>query len=152
MKKFKAAGSALFTGLLLITFFACNNPDDDIDLKNNEEAKEKAFEQILNDEELFTEFTGRMRENRQAMEWMRENRPMMRGFYERGQMREMMRQNPEMRQQMMENMMEMMENDTTMRPYPQMRRQMMQHMMRMMERDTAMQQRMREMMQNHQMN
>lgn len=156
MKNLNRAVIASFS-VLLMTFIACNNSkgaqSQEVDLKKDDELKENVFEQILNDEELFTDFTSKMRENRQAMEWMRENRPMMQGFYSGNQMRDMMRRNPEMRPQMMQNMMEMMGNDSVMmRPNPEMRRQMMQNMMRMMEQDTVMQNRMREMMQKNGMN
>ncbi len=133
-----------FIGLLLMASIACDNSreTEEVDLKENEELKENVFNQILNDEELFTEFTTEMRENRLAM----------RRFSSGGHMREMMRGNPEMHQQMMQNMTEMMENDTTMRPNPEMRRQMMQNMMRIMKQDTAMQNRMRQMMHEQNMN
>lgn len=168
-----------FSVLLLMTFTACNNSEastfQEVDLKRNEQLKAKVFEQILNDEELFTEFISKMREERQAMLWFRKNQPMMQDFYGRSQMRDMMRQNPEMRQNMMQNLMLMMERDSSFMPgTPQMRGQMMQNMLRMMERDTnrmnpemreqmleqmrrmmaqdtVMQNRMRKMMQGNQM-
>ncbi|MGM1057441.1 MAG: hypothetical protein ACQEWG_16265 [Bacteroidota bacterium] len=131
-----------FSGLLLMISMACNNSKaasfQEIDLKRNEQLKERVFEQILSDEELFSDFTGKMRENSQAMQWMRENRPMMQNFYGGKQMQDMIRRNPEMRQNMMQNMMQLMERDTTFMPRnPEMRQQMMQNMLRMMERDTT---------------
>lgn len=143
-----------FSGLLLMTCIACNNSEtasfQEIDLKRNEQLKERVFEQILNDEELFNDFTGKMRENSQAMQWMRENRPMMQNFYGGKQMQDMMRRNPEMRENMMQNMMRMMERDTT-RMNPEMREQMLENMMRMMARDTVMQNRRQQMMQGKHM-
>lgn len=131
-----------FSGLLLITCIACNNPEasasQEVDLKGNEQLKERIFEQILHDEELFTDFTRQMREDRKAMQWMRENRPMMQDFYGGKQMQDMMHGNPEMRQYMIENMMQMMEMDTTFMPQNrEMRQQMRQNLWRMMERDTS---------------
>lgn len=137
---------AFCSGLVMVSILACNNSEaaqtQEVDLKENEQLKEKVFDQILNDDELRTEFTSRMRQNRS----------MMQRLYSGNQMREMMRSNPEMRQQMMRNMMEIMGDSTMVRPDPAMRRQMMQNMMNIMERDTAMQNRMREMMQRHHMN
>ena len=129
-----------FTGSLLMTFMACNNSDaasfQEIDLKKNEQLKEKVFEQILNDEELFRDFTMKMRENGQSMQWMRENRPMMQDFYGSRQMQDMMRWNPDIRHNMLQNMMQMMERDTAfMSRNPEMSQQMMQNLLKMMERD-----------------
>lgn len=144
-----------FSGLLLMTCTACNNSEaasfQEVDLKKNEQLKEKVFKQILNDEELFTDFISKMREERQAMQWMRKNQPMMQDFYGRRQMQDMMRMHPEMRQNMMQNMMQMMERDTAFMPRtPQMRQQMMQNMLKMMERDTTrMNPEMREQMLEH---
>ena len=143
-----------FSGLLLMTSMACNNSEaasfQEIDLKRNEQLKERVFEQILSDEELFSDFTGKMRENSQAMQWMRENRPMMQNFYGGKQIQDMMRRNPEMRQQIMQNMLRMMERDTA-RMNPEMREQMLENMRRMMARDTVMQNRMHQMMQGNNM-
>lgn len=152
-----------FSGFLLMTCTACINSEaaqsQEVDLKKNEQLKERVFQQILNDEELFTEFTGKMRENRQAMEWMRENRPLMQRFYSGSDMRDMMRRHPEMRQPMMQNMIEMMDRDTArtkqdtlMRNMEdKMRQQIMEEVARMMEGDTMMQNRMRHMMQRQHM-
>lgn len=176
MKNLKRLIITAFSGLLFIAFTGCNNSEaassQEVDLKKNEQLKERVFEQILNDEELFTDFTKKMRADRQAMQWMQENRPMMQEFYGRRQMQDMMRRNPEMRrnmmqmmqsdttfmprtpqmrQQMMQNMMRMMEKDTS-RMNPEIREQMLENMRRMMERDTVMQNRMQQMMQgNHMM-
>lgn len=155
MKNLNQIVIASLSILLLMVVTSCNNStaaqSQEVHLKKNEQLKERVFEQIMSDEELLTEFLNEMHEDRQAMEWMRGNQPMVQSVYGGNNMRNMMRQNPEMRQQMMQNMMEMMDNDTTMRPDPEMRRKMMQSMMRMMEQDTAMQNRMREMMQRHRM-
>ena len=166
-----------FTGLLLITCIACNNPEasQEVDLKENEKLKEEVFEQILNDEKLFMDFTRTMREDRKAMQWMRENQPMMQDFYGGKEMQDMMRGNPEMRQYMMENMMQMMMMDTTVMPRnkemrqqmrqnswsmmerdtsrmnPEMREQMLEYMRRMMVRDTLMQNQMHQMMRGNNM-
>lgn len=123
-----------FVGLLLITSIACNR---EVDLKENEQLKEEVFGQILNDEELFMDFTRTMREDGNAMQWMRENQPMMQDFYGGKEMQNMMRGNPEMRQHMMDNMMQMMMDTTFMPSNNQMRQQMRQNLWRMMERDTS---------------
>lgn len=133
----KNLSNVLFTGFgvfLLITSIACNK---EVDLKENEQLKEEVFEQILNDEELFMDFTRTMREDGNAMQWMRENQSMMQDFYGGKEMQNMMRGNPEMRQNMMENIMQMMMDTAFMPSNNQMRHQMRQNLWRMMERDTS---------------
>ncbi len=141
MKNLNNLMIAAWIGLLLMTGTACNNSESaifqEVDLKKNEELRAKVFQQILNDEELFTDFISKMREERQAMLWLRKNQPMMQDFYGRRQLWDMMRENPEMRQNMVQNLMQMMERDTSFMPRtPQMSQEMMRNMLRMMERDT----------------
>ncbi|MFD2519203.1 hypothetical protein [Salinimicrobium flavum] len=139
--------SVLMSLLLLMTgFVACDN-DDGVNLTENPEAREDVYQQILNDEEMFTEFMTEMRESPKSMEWMRANRPMMRNMYGRQQMQSMMKTNPGMMDTVMQEMM-MVEWDTTrMQRNPQMRQLMIQRMRILMERDTAMAREMHEMMQ-----
>lgn len=121
-------------GLLILT--ACG--DEEIDLNENPEQKNEVFTQIINDEELFTEFMDEMRGNENTMNWMRNHRGMMRNFYGRKQVNHMMRNRPEVMDSVMQGMIMYYDQDSSMQKSPQWRTRMRQHMMLMMERDTAM--------------
>lgn len=144
----KTGFAALF---LLLTLNACDN-DREVNLATDEELRDDVYEQILSDQELFTEFMEEMRESDKPMQWMAEHKPMMRNMYGRNQVRHMMRNNPETMDSLMQGMMIMMEQDTTMfRRNPEMHQRMMQHIMMMMERDTAMYGEMQRRMQQQRM-
>jgi len=121
----------------------------EVDLLRNEQQREQAFNQILNEEKLFSEFMNRMADHPEGMKMMRENR--MQIMQERPEMREemredmlqMMQEHPPMRGMMMENMMQMMEE------HPPMREMMMENMMQMMEEDHEMREEMMEKMREH---
>lgn len=150
MKKQILTLTSLLSGLLLISlFFACDDRERGIDLQENEENREEVYQQILNDEELFSEFMNEMRESRRSMEWMASDRPMMRNMYGRQQVQSMMKNHPEMMDSVMQEMMTMHWDTTRMHRNPQMRQRMMQNMMRMMEQDTAMYREMQERMQEN---
>lgn len=141
----------LRTGLVMLFFLftlsSCDN-EPDVDLAEDPELRNDVYNQILNNEELFTEFMTEMRQSDTSMQWMRQNKPMMRNMYGRNQVRSMMRNNPEVIDSLMQGMMTTMEQDTTMfRRNPQMHQRMMQHMMMMMDRDTAMYDQMQQRMQ-----
>src|SRR5690606_4326319 len=132
-----------FYSLLFLLFFVvlisgCDRAQD-VDLKDDVETRQDVFDQILNDEELFTEFVGQMRESDQSMEWMRANRPMMRSMYSRRQVQALMRENPETLDSLMEGMMTSMQKDTT-----RIRQRMRQNWFRMMEEDTMFNRQMQE--------
>lgn len=138
----------LILSLLLGTclFMACE--DERVELAENSEQREEAFDQILNDEDLFNDFMNKMRENDQSMQWMASHRPMMRNMYGRNQVHNMMRNNPEVMDSVMQGMMIMFEEDTTMiHRNPKMHQRIVQHMMIMVDRDTAMYRQMQERMQ-----
>lgn len=138
----------LILSLLLGTclFMACE--DERVELAENPEQREEAFDQILNDEDLFNDFMNKMRENDQSMQWMASHRPMMRNMYGRNQVHNMMRNNPEVMDSVMQGMMIMFEEDTTMiHRNPKMHQRIVQHMMIMVDRDTAMYRQMQERMQ-----
>ncbi len=135
--------------LFLFSLLSCDS-DDRIDLAEDPEEREAVYQQILNDEQLFTEFMNEMRENDQSMQWMRSDRPMMRNIYGRRHMQQVMANHPEVIDTMMMQGM-MMQQDTTMyRRNPEMQRRMIEHMIIMMERDTSMYRQMQERMQNRQ--
>ncbi|GAB2775670.1 hypothetical protein [Salinimicrobium soli] len=144
----KTGLAALF---LLLTLNSCDN-DRDVNLATDQELREDVYDQILNDEELFTEFMEEMRESEKPMQWMAQHKPMMRNMFTRNQMRRTMRNDPDVIDSVMQGMMYVMEEDTTMfRRNPEMHQRMMQHIMMMMERDTAMYGEMQRRMQQHQM-
>lgn len=135
--------------LFLFSFFSCDS-DDRINLSEDPEKRQEVYQQILNDEQLFTEFIDEMRENDQSMQWMQSNRPMMRNIYGRRHMQQVMANHPEVVDTMLMQGM-MMQRDTTMyRRNPEMQRRMIEHMIIMMERDTSMYRQMQERMQNRQ--
>lgn len=135
--------------LFLFSLFSCDS-DDRIDLAEDPEERQEVYQQILNDEQLFTEFMDEMRENDQSMQWMRSNRPMIRNIYGRRHMQQVMANHPEVVDTMLMQGM-MMQRDTTMyRRNPEMQRRMIEHMIIMMERDTSMYRQMQERMQNRQ--
>lgn len=135
--------------LFLFSFFSCDS-DDRINLSEDPEKRQEVYQQILNDEQLFTEFIDEMRENDQSMQWMHSNRPMMRNIYGRRHMQQVMANHPEVVDTVLMQGM-MMQRDTTMyRRNPEMQRRMIEHMIIMMERDTSMYRQMQERMQNRQ--
>lgn len=133
--------------LLGLATTACNDNDDrevgDIDLRENKVQRQEVYSQILNDQDLFTEFMEEIRQNRQSMLRMGTSRPMMQHFYGRDQMRSMMRRDPLLRQELMRNMMTIMEKDTLMMTGDTtMTREMIQNMETMMQQDSLVQERM----------
>ena len=147
MKNFNVKISALFSIFIIsLLFISCDNDDDRApDLSGNPEAREDVYNQILSDEQLFTEFTNRMSQDTRAMESLGNNRQWNDRMYGGDQMHRMMRDNPQRRDSLMHGMMANMERDTTMRPSPQMRQQMLQHVQVMMQRDTTFAWELREM-------
>lgn len=135
-----------FCGLVcLFLFSACE--EERIDLKENTEQRNEVFNQILEDEELFTQFMDEMRGNENTMDWMRNHRGMMRNFYGKKQVTHMMRNKPEVMDSVMQGMIMFYDRDTSMQGSPEWRNRMRQHMMIMMERDTVMYKQMQEQMQ-----
>lgn len=151
MKSFKIKVPALFIlPVFMLALLGCD-ADDRIDLAEDPEERQEVYQQILSDEQLFTEFIDEMRQNDRSMEWMRASRPMMRNMYGRQHMQQVMANHPEVIDTMMMQGMMMMQTDTTMfRRNPEMRRRMMQNMMLMMQRDTSMYRQMQDSMRNMQ--
>lgn len=133
-------------------FFSCETGAQEVDLKENEAQRNAVYDQILNDQELFTQFMNRIMQNDQSMNWMSGHQDMMQEMYSRESMQMMMQNNPEMMDDVMQRMMSAMQQDTTlMRRNPQMRQQMMENMMNMMQQDTIMYNQMQQRMQQHHM-
>lgn len=133
--------------LFLFSLLSCDS-DNRIDLTEDPEERQEVYQQILNNEQLFTEFINEMRENDQSMQWMHSNRPMMRNIYGRRHMQQVMANHPEVIDTMMMQGM-MMQRDTSIyRRNPEMQRRMIEHMTIMMEQDTSMYRQMQERMQN----
>ena len=138
----------MILGFLIGTFMLLACEDERIELAENPEQREEAFQQILSNEELFNDFMNEVRGSDQSMEWMAGHRPMMQNMYGRNQMRHMMRNNPEVMDSIMDVMMVMVEKDTSMlNKNPRMQQRLAEHMMIMMDRDTALYQQMQQRMQ-----
>lgn len=97
-----------------IVFTSCSDMSNSrIDLTANEQQKEEAFNQILNTQELLNEFMNKMMEHNNSMNWMMENGQFMNHMFNMENLDHMRQHNPEMDNQMMDNMMNMMERDTS---------------------------------------
>ena len=122
--------SALMGLLFTLGVIACANTQDsskDIDLTKDTQLKEQAFNQILNNRELFNDFMNQMMQNHQSMQWMMGQNQMMQYMYNPENMQYMMQQNPGMSQHMMQGWMNTMQQDTSL--YSQMYEMMQQHPM-----------------------
>lgn len=97
-----------------IVFTGCSNMNNSrIDLSANEQQKEEAFNQILNNQELLNEFMNEMMANNNSMTLMMENGQFMTHMFNPENLDHMRQHNPEMDNQMMDHMMNMMERDTS---------------------------------------
>ena len=131
MKRTNHLIASILMGVLLTSLvIACastQDSNDDYDLTNNQQLKEQAFHQILNNHELFNDFMNEMMQNQQSMQWMMGQNQMMRYMYNPGHMQYMMQKNPDMRGHMTEGWMNLMQQDTSV--YNQMYEMMQQHHM-----------------------
>lgn len=106
-----ALSLALMAG---IVFTSCSNTNNSrIDLSSSEQQKEEAFNQILNNQVLLNEFMNKMMEHNNSMNWMMENGQFMNHMFNPENLDRMRQHNPEMDNQMMDNMMNMMQRDTS---------------------------------------
>ena len=97
-----------------IVFTSCSNTNNSrIDLSANEQQKEEAFNQILNNQELLNEFMNEMMDNNNSMNLMMENGQFMNHMFNPENLDRMRQHNPEMDNQMMDNMMNIMVRDTS---------------------------------------
>ena len=99
-------------GLFFVFFLtaglaSCNNPETvSLDLKGNEDQKEAAFRQILNDEELFNEFMNTMMQETRAMQWMMEDGDFVHHMFNDENLDYMMQHNHRFNSETMRNMMQ----------------------------------------------
>ena len=129
------SASVVIIGLsaIIITAFtgSVDTGTQEIDLLRNEQQREQAFNQILNDNHLFGEFMNRMNDHPGGMKMMREN------------MMQMIEEHPSMIEEMMGNMMQMMEE------HPSMREEMMEKIMEIMDENPFIKEKMMEKMLDH---
>jgi hypothetical protein len=119
--------TALITGLLFTALFISCDPvqNKDVNLSENEDLRYDVYQQILNDEQLFSEFMTEMSQNENAMETMMAEQPMREMFYGRQQILDMMGSNPEIRENILQGVMDMMRKDSAV--YNRMQYMMEQH-------------------------
>ncbi len=108
---FWAFSLALMIGILVSSCSDMNNAK--IDLSANEQQKEEAFNQILNNQELMNDFMNEMMTQPTSMNWMMENGQFMNHMFNQDNMDYMREHNPEIDNHMMNNMMNMMNRDTS---------------------------------------
>lgn len=102
----KSASVAIISlSAIIITAFtgSVDTGTQEIDLLRNEQQREQAFNQILNDNKLFGEFVNRMNDHPDGMKMMREN------------MMQMIEEHPSMIEEIMEKIMEMMDENPFMK-------------------------------------
>lgn len=108
---FWAFGLAL---MIAIVVSSCSNRNDGkIDLSANEQQKEEAFNQILNNKELHNDFMNEMMAQPTSMNRMMENDGFMNHMFNQENMDYMHEHNPEMNNYMMNNMKYRMDKDTS---------------------------------------
>ena len=101
----------LMIGILVSSCSDMNNVK--IDLSANEQQKEEAFNQILNNQELMNDFMNEMMTQPNSMNWMMENGQFMNHMFNQDNMDYMREHNPEIDNHMMNNMMNMIDRDTS---------------------------------------
>lgn len=131
--------SVLFA--ITILFVSCEEQEQVIDLSENPEKREEIYQQILNDDDLLTEF----------MNEMRKNPLMMRNLYTREQVEATMMADPVVMDSVLMGMYRVIEQDSMLLRNPERRERMMQNMTNMMSRDTSMYREMQERMQEGEM-
>lgn len=131
--------SVLFA--ITILFVSCEEQEQVIDLSENPEKREEIYQQILNDDDLLTEF----------MNEMRKNPSMMRNLYTREQVEATMMADPVVMDSVLMGMYRVIEQDSMLLRNPERRERMMQNMTNMMSRDTSMYREMQERMQEGEM-
>ena len=103
------------TGIIILLLAAGCQPDspDAIRLTEDEQSKEAVFRQILADEELLNEFLNELNQNEEAMEFMMSHGKFMRQVYSVEFTSKLVRQNPDMREVMIQNIIGMMQQDSS---------------------------------------
>lgn len=108
-----AMAIVLIFGMMVISCTNTGNSPGQIDLAENEQQKEEAFRQILNDRELFNDFMDEMMQSQQSLGWMMDHRGMMEHIYSEDQIRYMMDRHRGMRDHLMQNMFGVMDEDSS---------------------------------------
>ena len=108
---FWAFSLVLMIGILVSGCSDMNNTN--IELSANEQQKEEAFNQILNNQELLNDFMNEMMVQPTSMNWMMENGRFMNHMFNQENMDYMRKHNPEIDNHMMNNMMYMLDRDTS---------------------------------------
>ncbi|HYW95100.1 MAG TPA: hypothetical protein VE870_05905 [Bacteroidales bacterium] len=90
-----------------------NDASSNINLIQNQAQKEEAYNQILQNENLFNDFMQQMAGRPRSMEWMMQDPSVMNRMFTTENFSYMMNHNPELHQQMMTNMMYMFQNDSS---------------------------------------
>ncbi len=104
------------TALIAIAFAGCSGSttsNSNIDLSNNQQQKEEAFQQIINNEKLFDEFMNQTMDNTRSMHWMMENQQFMNNMFTDENLDYIMEHNTGLDNHMMNNMMNRINRDTT---------------------------------------
>ena len=104
------------TALLVIVFASCsgnNSSNTNIDLPNNQQQKEEAFQQIINNEKLFNEFMNQTMDNTSSMHWMMENPQFMNNMFKDENLDYIMEHHTGVDNHMMNNIMNRITRDTT---------------------------------------
>ncbi len=100
--------------MMVILVSSCSDMNNSkIDLSANEQQKEEAFNQILNNQELMNDFMNEMMTQPTSMSWMMENGKFMNHMFNQDNLDYMRKHNPEIDNHMMNNMMDMMDRDTS---------------------------------------
>jgi len=100
--------------MMVILVSSCSDMNNaKINLSANEQQKEEAFNQILNNQELMNDFMNEMMTQPTSMNWMMENGQFMNHMFNQDNMDYMRQHNPEIDNHMMNNMMYMMDRDTS---------------------------------------
>ncbi len=114
MKQIQKINILILLLFLAFSLFSCAEYyNNEMDLSANEEQREEAFEQILNNEEVFNAFINRMMEETESMHWMMENQNMMNSMFNEDNLDYIMSHNENMHQHMMQNMGDVIYNDTS---------------------------------------
>ncbi|MFO8234662.1 MAG: hypothetical protein R6U04_04555 [Bacteroidales bacterium] len=110
-----------FTGIIIamlliaIGITSCSdNSSSKIDLTENQQQKEVAFSQIMENEQLFNEFMDRMMDETESMHWMMENQQFMNHMFMDENLDYIMNHNEGMDQHMMQSMGNVINRDSSM--------------------------------------
>jgi PBP1b-binding outer membrane lipoprotein LpoB len=104
--------SMMVMGILLFTGCTTKN-ESKIDLLNNEQQKEEAFNQILNNQEVLNDFMDEMMAQPTSMNWMMESGQFMNHMFNQENLDYMRQHNPEIDNHMMNHMMNRINSDTS---------------------------------------